>query len=145
MFFRILIPWSLYDAKTYWCKEMKIFQSYSHWRYKVHLNKVMVFIYNTYIISEYFHLPWNLEGYYIALPKPKSNTIPTPYCDNILNHGTNDNIAITHQNIIEIPLYHQCGQYCNTFMYIYQQFCIGPLNNFYHLWVWKYFSVIFNV
>jgi hypothetical protein len=31
--------------------------------------------------------------YCIALPKPKSNTIPTPYCDNILNYGTNESIV----------------------------------------------------
>jgi hypothetical protein len=32
-------------------------------------------------------------GYYITLPKPKSNIILTPYCDNILNHGTNEGIV----------------------------------------------------
>ncbi len=48
---------------------------------------------NTYIILEYLHSPWNLEGYYITLPKPISNTIPTPYCKNILNHGTNEGIV----------------------------------------------------
>jgi hypothetical protein len=141
----MFIPWSLYVAKTYWCKEMRIFQSYSHWCYKAHLNKDMEFKCNTHIILEYFHSPWNLEGYCIALPKPRNNIILAPCCDNILNHGTNERIAITHQNFIEVPLYHQCGQYCNTFMYIYQRFCIGPLNNLYHLWVWKYFSTIFNV
>jgi hypothetical protein len=34
-----------------------------------------------------------LEGHYIALPKPRSTTIPAPYCDNILNHGTNEGIV----------------------------------------------------
>jgi hypothetical protein len=34
-----------------------------------------------------------MEGYCIALPKPKSNTIPAPYCNNILNHGANEGIV----------------------------------------------------
>jgi hypothetical protein len=34
-----------------------------------------------------------LEGYCIALPKPKNNTILAPFCDNILNHGANDGIV----------------------------------------------------
>jgi len=48
---------------------------------------------------QYFHhfgifaFTSNLEGYCIALPKPKSNTILAPFCDNILNHGTNDGIV----------------------------------------------------
>jgi hypothetical protein len=58
-----------------------------------HLNKVMEFKWNTYIILGYFHSPWNLEGYCIALPKPRNNTIPTLYCDNILNHDTNEGIV----------------------------------------------------
>jgi hypothetical protein len=33
--------------------------------------------------------------------KPKRNTIPTPYCDNIPNHDTNEGIANTHQNFVE--------------------------------------------
>jgi hypothetical protein len=53
----------------------------------------MEFKYNTYIILGCLYSPWNLEGYYIALPKPISNTIPAPYCDNILNHGTNEGIV----------------------------------------------------
>ncbi len=57
------------------------------------MNKVMEFKCNTYIILEYLHSPWNLEGYYIALPKPKSNTTHAPYCDNILNHGRNEDIV----------------------------------------------------
>jgi hypothetical protein len=39
------------------------------------------------------HSPWNVEGYCMALPKPKMNTIPAPYCDNILNHDTNEGIV----------------------------------------------------
>jgi len=53
----------------------------------------MEFKCNTYIILRYLHALWNLEVYCIALPKPKSNTIPTPYCDNILNYGTNEGIV----------------------------------------------------
>jgi hypothetical protein len=34
-----------------------------------------------------------LEGYYITLPKPRNNTIPAPYFDNIPNHGTNEGIV----------------------------------------------------
>jgi hypothetical protein len=34
-----------------------------------------------------------MERYYIALPKPKRNTILAPYYDNILNHGTNEGIV----------------------------------------------------
>jgi hypothetical protein len=60
---------------------------------KGHLNKVMEFNYNTYIILGYLHLPWNLEGCCIALPKPQRNTIPAPYYDNILNHDTNEGIV----------------------------------------------------
>jgi hypothetical protein len=33
-----------------------------------------------------------LEGYYIVLPKPISNTTHAPYGDNILNDGTNEDI-----------------------------------------------------
>ncbi len=58
-----------------------------------HLSKVMEFKCNTCIILGYLHSPWNLEGYCIALPKPKRNTILTPYCDNILNHDTNEGIV----------------------------------------------------
>jgi hypothetical protein len=53
----------------------------------------MEFKCNTYIILGYLHSPWNLEVYCIALPQPKSNTVPTPYCDNILNYGTNEGIV----------------------------------------------------
>ncbi len=128
------------------------------------MNKVMEFKCNTCIILEYLHSLWNLEGYCITLPKPRSNMIPTPYCDNILNHGTNESIVklvtlmvtcnetITKMTVLQLNFkillkwpYHQCGQYCNTFMYIYQRFCIGPLNNYYYLWIWKYLSIIFNV
>jgi hypothetical protein len=31
-----------------------------------------------------------LEGYCIALPKPRKKLILAPYCDNILNHDTNE-------------------------------------------------------
>jgi len=58
-----------------------------------HLNKVMEFKCSTCIILGYLHSPWNLEGYCIALPKLKRNTVPTPYCDNILNHDTNEGIV----------------------------------------------------
>jgi len=60
---------------------------------KVHLKKVMEFKCDTYIILGYLHSPWNLKGYCIALLKPKSNIILTPYCDNILNHSTNESIV----------------------------------------------------
>jgi len=82
----------------------------------------------------------------MALPNPKRNIILAPYCDNILNHDTNEGIVklvtlmvkrnenITKMKVLQVhirpllkkTLYHQCGQYCNTFMYIYQRFCIGP-------------------
>jgi hypothetical protein len=34
-----------------------------------------------------------LEEYYIALPKLKRNIILAPYCDNILNHDTNEGLV----------------------------------------------------
>jgi hypothetical protein len=37
-----------------------------------------------------FTFTMKLEGYCIALSKPKRNTIPASYCDNILNHDTNE-------------------------------------------------------
>jgi hypothetical protein len=40
-----------------------------------------------------FRFTMNVEGYCIALPKPRSNTIPAPYCDNILNLDTNEKIT----------------------------------------------------
>jgi hypothetical protein len=52
----------------------------------------MEFKCNTCIILGYLHSQWNVEGYCIALPKPKRNTIHAPYCDNILNHDTNEGI-----------------------------------------------------
>ncbi len=131
---------------------------------KGHLNKVTMFKCNTCIILGYLHSPWNLEGYCIALPKPRRNTISTPYCDNILNHDTNESIVklitlivkgsesiikMRHYNYTSklcwVTLYHQCGQYCNTLIYIYQWFCIIPLNNFYNFWIWKCLSILFNV
>jgi hypothetical protein len=42
-----------------------------------------------------------MEGYCIALPKPKKNTITTPYYDNILNHDINESVVGTHQNFVE--------------------------------------------
>jgi hypothetical protein len=36
-----------------------------------HLNKVLEFKCNTCIVLGYLHPPWNLEGYYITLTKPK--------------------------------------------------------------------------
>jgi hypothetical protein len=53
----------------------------------------MEFKCNTCIILGYVHSPWNLEGYCIALPKPRRYTIPSPYCDNILNRDTNEGIV----------------------------------------------------
>jgi hypothetical protein len=53
----------------------------------------MEFKCNTYIILGYFHSPQNVDGYYIALPKPKRNIIHAPYCDNILNRDTNEGIV----------------------------------------------------
>jgi hypothetical protein len=53
----------------------------------------MKFKCNTYIILGYLHPPWNLQGYYIALPKPISNIRTAPYCDNILNYGINKGIV----------------------------------------------------
>jgi hypothetical protein len=52
----------------------------------------MEFKYNTSIILGYLHSSWNLEGYCIAIAKPRSNTISALYCDNILNHGINEGI-----------------------------------------------------
>jgi len=57
-----------------------------------HLNKVMEFKCNTCIILGYLHSPWKLEGYCIALSKPKRNIIPTLYCD-IINYDTNEGIV----------------------------------------------------
>ncbi len=54
------------------------------------LNKVIEFKCNICIILGYLHSPWNLEGYCIALPKPKRNALLAPYCDNILNHDINE-------------------------------------------------------
>jgi hypothetical protein len=34
-----------------------------------------------------------MDGYCIALPKLKKNTIHAPYCDNVLNHDTNEGIV----------------------------------------------------
>jgi hypothetical protein len=36
------------------------------------------------------HIFWNLEGYRIALTKPIRKTIPTSFCDNIVNHEIKD-------------------------------------------------------
>jgi hypothetical protein len=114
-----------------------------------YLNKVMEFKCITYIILGYLHSPWNVKRYYITLSKPKRNIIHAPYYDNILNHDTNEIIIklitlmvinnktmkimrVMHVHIkilLNKTLYHQCGQYCNTFMYIDQRFCIGPFMN----------------
>jgi hypothetical protein len=69
-----------------------------------HFNNVMEFKCNTCIILGYLHSKWNLEGYCIALPKPKKNTIVTPYFDDILNHDTNEGIVVTLQNFVEVNL-----------------------------------------
>jgi hypothetical protein len=31
-----------------------------------------------------------LEGYYIALTKPRKKVVPTSFCDNIVNHETKE-------------------------------------------------------
>jgi len=83
----MLIIW----CQTYWFKEMRVLQSFSHWCW-VLLNKVVEFKCNTYIILGYFHSPWNLEGYCIALPNLKIiqyHTILWQY----LNHGTNEGVV----------------------------------------------------
>ncbi len=131
---------------------------------KGHLNKVTKFKCNTCIILGYLHSPWNLEGYCVALTKPRKNTISTPYCDNILKHDTNEGIVklITlmvkgSESIIKMKalqlhfktllsnLIPSTCQYCNTLIYIYQWFCISPLNDSYNLWIWKCLSNLFNV
>jgi hypothetical protein len=53
----------------------------------------MEFKCNTYTILGYLHSLKNLEGYCIALPKPRSNIIPVPYYDNFLNYDTNEGIV----------------------------------------------------
>ncbi len=58
-----------------------------------HLNKVMEFKCHTCIILGYLHSPWNLKAYCVALPKLKRNIVLAPYCDNILNHDTNEGIV----------------------------------------------------
>jgi hypothetical protein len=45
------------------------------------------------IILGYLHSPWNLDGYCVTLPKLKRNIIHVSYCDNILNHDTNEGIV----------------------------------------------------
>jgi hypothetical protein len=93
IFLKILIPCSLYHVrhidsnKWGYCKVIHIDGRMDY------LNKVMEFKCNTCIILGYLHSLWNMEGHYIALPRPRSNIIPTPYCDNILNHDTNESIV----------------------------------------------------
>jgi hypothetical protein len=60
---------------------------------KCNLNKIMEFKCNICIILGFVDSPLNLEGYCIALPKPRRNAIPSPYYDNILNHDTNEGIV----------------------------------------------------
>jgi hypothetical protein len=43
-----------------------------------------------------------LEGYYIALTKPGRKTIPTSFCNNVVNHETKEFI----KKIIPCSLYH---------------------------------------
>jgi hypothetical protein len=132
---------------------MKVLQNSSH------LNKVMEFKCNTYIILGYLHSPWNVKGYCITLPKPKWNTIPTPYCDNILNHDANEGIVklitlmvkrnetISKMKVLHVHIKNLLNKrytinvaniaipsctYTNDFAFI-------------HLWVWKCLSIIFNV
>jgi hypothetical protein len=92
MFFKIIIPCSLYHARHIDSNKWSYYKVL-HMMVKGHLNKIMEFKWNTCIILGYLHSPWNLEGYCIALPKRRRNTIHASYCDNILNHETNESIV----------------------------------------------------
>jgi hypothetical protein len=130
-FLKIFIPCSLYHADIL----IQVNEGITTFFTLVvgcHLNKIMELKCNTCIIFQYLHSPWNLEGYCIALPKPKWNTILAPYCDNILNHIQIRVLQLHFKTLLK-SLYHQCGKYCNTLIYIYQHFCMHPLNNSYHL------------
>jgi hypothetical protein len=124
-----------------------------------HLNKVMEFKCNTCIILGYLHSPWNVEGYCITLPKPKKNTIPTPYCENILNHDTNEGIVklVTlmvkrNETINKMKILH-----VHIKILLNKPYTINVANiaipsctytNHFalvHLWIWKCLSIIFNV
>jgi len=124
-----------------------------------HLNKVIKFKCNTYIILGYVHSPWNVEGYCIALPKPKRNIILAPYCDNILNHDTNEGIVklvtlMVKQNeiITKMKVLH-----VNIKILLNKPYTINVANiaipsctytndfALVHLSVWKWLSIIVNV
>jgi hypothetical protein len=87
------IPCSLYDAKHIdlkkwgYCQVLHIDVRSSTWTKLWSLNAIHA---SSWDICIHF-ATWG--GYCIALPKPRSNTILTPYCDNILNHGTNEGIV----------------------------------------------------
>jgi hypothetical protein len=95
------------------------------------LNKIMEFKCNTCMILGYLYSPWNLEGYCIALPKPKNNTIPVPYCDNILNHGTNECIVKLITLMVkgnEIITKMRCCN-CTSKFYCSEPYTINVTNN----------------
>jgi hypothetical protein len=138
MFFKIFIPCSLYDARHIDSRKWRYYKVFhidvrkSTWIKLWSLNVIHVSYWDICIHLE-------LGGVFIVLPKPKSNILQAPYCDNILNHGTNKGIiklvtlmvkgneSITKMRVLQLHikkllkwrLYHQCGQYCKTFMYIY--------------------------
>jgi hypothetical protein len=158
-FFKIFIPCWLYHArhidsnKWGYCKVLHIDGKMDY------LNKVMEFNCNICIILAYLHSPWNVDGYCIALPKPKNDTIHAPYCDNILNHDTNDNIIklvtlmVKHNKTITKMLVLQV--HIKTLLNKPYTINVANIaipsrtctNNFalVHLWVWKCVSMIFNV
>jgi hypothetical protein len=92
MFLKIFIPCSLYDAKHIdsnkwrYCKVFHIDVKKSTWTKLWSLNAIHASSWNIYI-----HL--KLGGVLHSLTKPISNRITTPYYDNILNHGTNEDIV----------------------------------------------------
>jgi hypothetical protein len=128
----------------------------------------MEFKCNTYIILGYLHSPWNMEGYCIALQKPKRNTIPPPYCNNILNHDINESIVklitlmvkrkklITNLRVLQVHIRTLLNKHYTinvadiaipscTFT---QRFCIGPFMSlkmsFHYIWcLLKKFNINF--
>ncbi len=83
------------------------------------MNKILEFKCNTCIILGYLHSLWNLEGYYIALPKPKNNIIPTPYSDNILNHGINEGIVKLVTLMVKVMKLSLKWRYCKYTLKFY--------------------------
>jgi hypothetical protein len=85
-----------------------------------------------------------MEGYCVALSKPKKNTILAPYCDNILKHDTNEGIVklvtlmvkhnkiITNLRVLHVHIRTLLNKLYNINVAnipsstITQQFCIGP-------------------